>query len=92
MFEKKTKACQRVLINHCKRSNIITYIWKQSLIANIGYPDIGLNGWHQDGSIHWVDEHFPSEIQDILVQDEIYDTDSEFFGSDEESSTDDEDF
>ena len=80
MFEKKTRGqhkvpdlstfppCQSVFIYHCKRSNTIAYLWKQMLTNLIDCADISLNGWEQDGSIHWVDEHFPCEIEDILVQ------------------------
>jgi len=104
MFEKKTSGqhkvpdlstfppCQRVLNNHCKRSNTIAYIWKNSLTAQIEYPDLELNEWQHDGSIDWVDEYFPDEIEDILMQDESSDTETEFYGSDEESSSDDADF
>ena len=31
--------CHQVLQYHIKRSNVITYIWKQSLATNVDYPN-----------------------------------------------------
>ena len=104
MFEKKSRCqnkvpdlasfppCHKVLLHHSKRSNAIAYIWKHSLSANIDYPEINECGWELDGSIHWVDECFPFEVEEILVDDTEEGTDDEFIGSDVESESDDEEF
>ena len=108
MFEKNIRSCNKVpdlssfppckqvCDYHCKRANAVTYIWEQSLSATIRYPIIEENGWDPDGNIHLVDDYFPCDVEDILLNDDVEDmlNDSlqedeydEFIGTDEGSYT-----
>ena len=57
-------------------------MWKQSLINNINFPNIIECRWYVNSDIHWIDDSFPSQVEDILIHED--------FGSDVESEDDDE--
>ena len=52
---------------HILRSNYVARIWKCSLLNLVEYPSIMENGWMKNGEIVWVDNTFPDDIMDILV-------------------------
>ena len=79
--------CHSVLRLHAKRANFVACIWKRSNEVQVEMPDIFVNGWTLDGDIVWVDEIFPEDIAEILL-DPRYDEDDIELGSDCE--TDDE--
>ena len=41
----------------------------------VDYPDITLHGWNKDGSIKWVDEVFPYDVEEILLHEGYKDDD-----------------
>ena len=49
---------------------MVSYLWKNSLVAVLEYPDISDNGWNADGTIHWLDRHIPEDIESILLDEE----------------------
>ena len=81
--------CKQVLRYHSSRSNAIAFIWKQSLINNIDFPNVIECGWCVNSDIHWIDDSFPSQVEDILFDNSV-NSDDEDFGSDVESDDDDE--
>ena len=84
MFEKKLSGenksvdiasippCKSVLNLHIKRANIVAKIWKNSGIQQIEIPND--YGWDSNGNIIWIEEAFPSSVEDVLF-DEAYDKD-----------------
>ena len=80
--------CRQVLEYHSRRSNAIAYIWKHSLSSNVDYPNTIECGWEVNGDIHWIDECFPEEVEDILLHNTINVSDNEYIGSDVESEID----
>ena len=80
--------CKSVFRLHCLRANYIASIWKKSTIAKPTYPSIQNHGWDIDGSVVWVQEAFPFEIEEILLANDI----NEEEVLDDECLSDDEDF
>ena len=80
--------CRQVFEYHSRRSNAIAYIWKRSLSSNADYQNIIECGWEVDGDIHWINECFPKQIEDILLDDTIDVSDDEYIESDIESEID----
>lgn len=54
-------------------------------------PDISENGWFASGEIMWLDEAFPSDVEEMLENDKIDEDDELFYGSDVESEDDSDD-
>ena len=102
IFEKKCKKegkivdlanlppCKSVLKLHTLRANYVAKVWKCSLENMVDYPDITLHGWNEDGSVKWVDEVFPNDVEEILLHEE-YDDDGENPEEDTYEPSDDED-
>ena len=78
--------CRSVLKLHAERANFVAALWKRSTQSNIGTPSITSSGWSNDGTITWIDSAFPSEIEDILLDDEYDESDCEY-GDEGESDT-----
>ena len=49
------------------RTNTVTYIWKKLLIAAVELPNITECGWQSNDDIQWLNEPFPIEIEELLV-------------------------
>ena len=49
------------------------------------------NGWSTTGDIEWIEEAFPAEVEELITRDEDNDENEDDYGSDVESS-DDEDY
>ena len=56
---------------HAQRANYVAKIWKSSNLAWHDMPDIKDNGWLENGEIDWVENVFPDDIEDILVDPEF---------------------
>lgn len=82
--------CHQVLEYHSKRSNAIAYIWKHSTCSQVDDFDLQEAGWEINSDIHWFDECFPVDIEDIVINEDDIDSDidsnDEFMGSDVESN------
>ena len=66
--------CESVLRLHCGRANFLAVIWKRATLNCPDIPDIIYHGWNEDRCIVWVNEIFPDEDEEILV-DRRYDPD-----------------
>ena len=80
--------CKSVLMLHIKRANYVAKLWRSSLTSWLNPEEIADNGWFHDGSINWVDEVFPDDVEEILC-DPTFKND-EFDEDDELSEDDDE--
>jgi len=79
--------CESVFHLHCLRANTVTKLWKSCTTAITVSPDLIECGWNVDGSIKWQEEAFPSDVEEILVND-VADSDSDSdvnYGSEVES-------
>ena len=64
---------------------MVAYLWKKSLVPQLSYPSITDNGWNTDGSIRWLDEDFPTDIENLLLDEDLDDMNDDDFGSEVES-------
>lgn len=79
--------CKSTLTLHIERANYVARIWKMSSSRQIIAPTFRSYGWNEDGSICWVDEQYPEDITDLMLND---DDACEEYG-DEESDNEEED-
>ena len=77
--------CRQVLLYHAKRANMVAYLWEKSLVPQLSYPSITDNGWNTDGSIHWLDEDFPTDTGNLLLDKDLDDMNEDDFGNEVES-------
>ena len=103
IFEKKHKRhnkiidlsllplCKSVLRLHNKRANAVVYLWQNVFNPTIEFPSLTENGWSTTGDIEWIEEAFPAEVEELITRDEDNDENEDDYGSDVESS-DDEDY
>ena len=61
------------------------------ILQLIGFPSLTENGWTTTGDIEWIEEAFPAEVEELITRDEDNDENEDDYGSDVESS-DDEDY
>ena len=80
-----------VLRLHILRCNMVAALWKRSMTANIEMPDIKQHGWDVNRNINWVEEAFPTDVEEILLHEEYEDLDHYLNENDGESDNDDED-
>ena len=81
--------CRSTLLLHSKRANVIAKIWNSSHVPLLEERDFTHNGWNSLIEICWMDEAFPRDMNNILLE-PLFDADSDIgSGLDEES--DDED-
>ena len=59
--------CRSVLYLHSLKANYVAKMWKSSLSNRFDEPTIQDYGWEQNGEITWVQEMFPEDIKDILL-------------------------
>ena len=60
-----------MLYLHAQRAIYVVKIWKSSDLAWHDMPDIKDNGCLENGEIDWVENVFPDDIEDILVDPEF---------------------
>ena len=73
---------------HSKRANRVAYLWWNASNSTIEIPLLIENGWTTTDNIDWIEEAFPTEVEELVTRDEDNENDN---GSDVESS-DDEDY
>ena len=80
--------CKTTLNLHLQRCNYVARIWKCSGSAENNYPLPSEHGWNADFDIKWCEDIFPSEIEDLLIEnfEENDENDDDEVGTDEESS------
>ena len=81
--------CRSVLKLHTERANTVAAIWKRPVIAVVEVPELTQCGWTREGEVRWIEEEFPDELEDILL-DQNYDEDA-FETDDEGKSGNDDD-
>ena len=59
--------CRSVLKLHTHRANYVAKIWKSTMEIEVNCPDITQHGWNEDGSIKWIENVFPGDIEEILL-------------------------
>jgi len=59
--------CGSSLMLHIHRANYVARIWKLSSASQIAAPSFSGYGWNEDGSICWVEEQYPEDITDLLL-------------------------
>ena len=79
--------CRSVLKLHSMRANYVAAVWKRSTSPNIEMPLITSSGWFSDGSVMWIEDAYPIEIEDLFADDNY--NDSEYEYGDEGESDDD---
>ena len=72
---------------HCKRENYIAKIWRSCLNRNIDLQNVENSGWRGDGTLVWIEEAFPEQIESIMADTDESDIDE----ADVEDSSDSED-
>ena len=70
---------------HASRANVVAKIWKSADEANVDIPDAALEGWDRNLHIHWLDNAFPENVVDILMDPDFDSINDDFYGTDEES-------
>ena len=82
--------CKSVLRLHNKRANAVAYLWQNVFNPTIEFPSLTENGWSTTGDIEWIEEAFPAEVEELITRDEDNDENEDDYGSDVESSDDDD--
>ena len=75
---------------HCKRSNTVTYPWKNVANLTIDFPSYKEYGSLTSGDFQWIDEGFSAELAGLLTKEGNSEGDG-IYGSDVESDADDDD-
>ena len=55
---------------HFLRTNCVASIWKDTHRANFNIPDVTEHGWNDDGTIEWIQEAFPENITEFLMDED----------------------
>ena len=53
---------------HCKWAYYIAKIWRSCLNRNIDFQSVENSGWRGDGTLVWIEEAFPEQIESIIRQ------------------------
>ena len=84
--------CRSSLYLHIKRANRAGYMMKRLTLSNVSEPLLEDCGWNNDGSINWVADPFPENIQELIVNDfNVEDDENEEDAGEECGSEDDDD-
>ena len=59
--------CRSVPRLHTHRANYVAQIWKSTMENEVNCPDITQHGWNEDGSIKWIGNVLPEDIEEILL-------------------------
>ena len=68
--------CESVLHLHSKRANAVAYMWWNTVKPIVEFPNLEESDWYLNGDIQWVDNVFPSTIEQLL-SDEISENESD---------------
>ena len=77
--------CQSTLKLHASRANVVAKLWKSADETNVCIPDAALEGWDENLQIHWLDNAFPENVIDILMDSDFDSINEDIYGTDEES-------
>ena len=82
--------CQSSLLLHMERANFVAAMWKLSIHAHVECPEIAHHGWNTDGSIRWVEETFPDDIVELILDEDSDGETDQIYESDSNSDNDDD--
>ena len=51
------------------RPNYVAAVWKRTENPHLTLLDITEHGWNFDGSMQWIDQMFPENVADLLMDD-----------------------
>jgi len=68
-----------------KRACFVAALWKNTTYAQIEIPSITNHGWVADGSIDWIENPFPDDITELLLNEDESDDEVNHVESDIES-------
>jgi hypothetical protein len=63
--------CQTTLKGHVNRVNYVSKMWRLANITWVELPPIDQFGWNLNGSVSWINEAFPEDIADILLDQDL---------------------
>ena len=69
---------------------MVASLWKRSTTASFTIPDITQHGRDLYINIHWAEDVFPTDVDDILLHEEYENLDEYLDENDGESDVDDE--
>ena len=72
------------------RTNFVASIWKNTHCAIINTPDVTEHGWNADGTTKLIQEAFPENITEFLMDEDIEESD-DVLSEDVESDVESED-
>ena len=58
---------QSALKLHILRSNVVVGIWNWAGEGMVELPDLTDHGWHSDLTTKWIEQAFPTEVEEILL-------------------------
>ena len=82
--------CKSVSTLHSKRANSVASLWRNVSNSTFEFPSLTENWWTTTGDIEWIEEAFPAEVEELIMTDEDNDENEDDYGSDVESSDDDD--
>ena len=63
--------CRETLNLRSQRCNYIAKVWKSSLQPTIDFDVITANVWSEEGKVIWMNEAFPADVTEILMNAEV---------------------
>ena len=75
--------CQSKLKLHASRANVFAKIWRSINETNVDIPDATLEGWDENIQIHWLNNAFPENVIDILMDPDLDSVDDDIYGTNE---------
>ena len=60
--------CKETLKLHSARENYVAKMWRLSLQSNTDAPNFNGYGWDSEGTIEWVHNPFPNDVDDIFFE------------------------
>ena len=63
--------CHETLNHKSQRRNYIAKVGRSSLHSTIDFDVITANGWSEEGKVIWMNEAFPPDVTEILMNAEV---------------------
>ena len=82
--------CHTVLNLHTVRAFYVAKMWRSTKLPWFDLPDIVSYGWDEVGNPIWIEEAFPDDITEILVDNQNAEEDDDHFDDGDDEETDDE--
>ena len=66
--------CRRSFFETRKRANYVAMIWKEASLAMMNIECPTAHSWLADYQINWVDEAYPDDVEELLLELPVYDS------------------